>query len=217
MNEKVYTVLCVLFAVLVITGNLIYQKFVYLPIGTLYVFELSIGAITYPLTFLLTDLIAEFYGKDRALYCVKLTILMNIIVALIICMVSRLDATNWSKIDNKIFDSVFGFYGIAFTGSILANYISQQIDIRLYLFIKKLTSDRLLWLRNNLSTACALLVDTVIVVCFLAFFGALPKEQTTMLIFNSYLFKLFFTLCSTPLFYASVYTIRSIIKKRVNA
>lgn len=67
-------------------------------------FELSVGAILYPLTFLLTDLIAEFYGKDN--FCIKLAIVMNITVALIIAMMNKLNATEWSKIDNVIFNKV---------------------------------------------------------------------------------------------------------------
>ena len=65
------TSLCVLFAVLIVVCNLIYQKFVFLPILPFYSFELSVGAIIYLLTFLLTDLIAEFYGKNKANFCVR--------------------------------------------------------------------------------------------------------------------------------------------------
>ncbi len=54
IDEKIYITICVLFAILIVTGNLIYQKFVFLPILPFYTFELSVGAITYPLTFLLT-------------------------------------------------------------------------------------------------------------------------------------------------------------------
>ena len=71
MDDKIYTTICVLFAVLIVMGNMIYQKFVVLPILPFHTFELSVGAITYPLTFLLTDLIAEFYGKNKANFCVK--------------------------------------------------------------------------------------------------------------------------------------------------
>ena len=69
--DKIYTTLCVVFAVFIVVGNLIYQKFVFLPILPFHTFELSVGAITYPLTFMLTDLIAEFYGKNKANFCVR--------------------------------------------------------------------------------------------------------------------------------------------------
>ena len=84
IQEKIYIFLCAAFATLIVTGNLIYQKFVYLPILPFHTFELSVGAILYPLTFLITDLIAEFYGKDKARFCVKLAIAMNVLTAIII-------------------------------------------------------------------------------------------------------------------------------------
>lgn len=213
-EEKVYTFLSVFFAVLIVTGNLIYQKFVYLPILPFHTFEVSVGVVLYPLSFLITDLIAEFYGKDKANFCVKMGITMNIFIALFIGGVDMLEATHWSKIDNATFNKVFGTYSIAFLGSVIACYSAQLIDIRIYLWIRKLTNGKMLWLRNNGSTAISLFIDTVIAIGFLTAFGALPQEQMWNLIFNSYMFKLFFTVCSTPLFYAGVSVIRRIINRR---
>ncbi|WP_417905473.1 queuosine precursor transporter [Candidatus Tisiphia endosymbiont of Micropterix aruncella] len=194
IDEKIYITICVLFAILIVIGNLIYQKFVFLPILPFYTFELSVGAITYPLTFLLTDLIAEFYGKSKANFCVKLALAMNIIVTLIIAIMDRLNATEWSKIDNITFHKVFGLYSIAFIGSIIACYTAQLIDITIYLWIRKVTYGRWLWLRNNGSTAISLFVDTCIVISFMSIFGVLPIDRMWSLIVNSYSFKLFFTI-----------------------
>lgn len=207
---QIYTFLCVFFSVLIVTGNLIYQKFVTMPISHFYSFELSVGAILYPLTFLTTDLIAEFYGREKASFCVKLGIIMNITVALIILLFDNLESTSWSKVDNSTFHKVFGVYSVAFLGSILACYISQSIDIRLYLFIKKITQGKYLAIRNCISTAVSLLIDTCVVISFMTFFGALPPERMWVIISSSYLFKLFFTITSAPLFYLCVVIIRKI-------
>jgi len=212
IDDKIYTTICVLFAVLIVMGNMIYQKFVVLPILPFHTFELSVGAIIYPLTFLLTDLIAEFYGKNKANFCVKLALTMNIIVAMLIAMMDKLSATEWSKIDNITFHKVFGLYSVAFIGSIIACYTAQLIDINIYLWVRKITNGRYLWLRNNGSTAISLLVDTSIVISFMSIFGALPIDKMGTLIINSYLYKLFFTICSTPLFYAIVGLIKYIRK-----
>lgn len=93
VSDKIYTTLCVVFSLFIVVGNLIYQKFVSLPILPFHIFELSVGAITYPLTFMLTDLITEFYGKNKANFCVRLAIVMNIIIALVIMMMDKLNAT----------------------------------------------------------------------------------------------------------------------------
>ena len=209
-DESIYTSLCVLFSVLIVMGNLIYQKFVSLPLLPFHTFELSVGAILYPLTFLLTDLITEFYGKEKANFCVKLGISMNILVACMIAGMDQLEATDWSKIDNVLFHKVFGLYSIAFIGSILACYTAQTVDIMLYVWIRKITKGKWLWVRNNGSTAVSLFVDTFIVITFMTLFHILPLERMWPLIMNSYFFKLFFSICSTPLFYLLVKIIKTL-------
>jgi uncharacterized integral membrane protein (TIGR00697 family) len=216
-TDKIYTTLCVLFSILIVTNNLVYQKFISFSIFSFYTLELSVGAIFYPLTFLLTDLIAEFYGKDRANFCVKLAIIINIAIALIINFMDKLEATSWSKVDNFTFHKVFGLYNVAFAASITACYISQLIDIRIYLWIRQLTHGKWLWLRNNCSTAISLFIDTCIVISIMAYFDILPKNHMFQLIVHSYIFKLFFTICSTPLFYAGVTIVRSIYKMNKKA
>ena len=142
LEEKFYVSLCALFVVLIVVSNLVYQKFVYLPIFSIYTFELSVGAIFYPVTFLITNLISEFYGKEKAQFCVRLATSINILVLCIISFMGYLQATDWSKIDNNTFDSVFGAYSISLFGSMIASYTAQMIDIRLYLLIRKLTNNK---------------------------------------------------------------------------
>ncbi len=215
IDDKIYVSICVFFAVLVVVGNLIYQKFVSLPIFSIHTFELSVGAILYPLTFLLTDLITEFYGKEKSRFCVKLTIVMNLIVASIIMLMDSLSATGWSKIDNELFHLVFGKYGVNFIASMIACYVAQYVDIKIYLWIKNATKNKFLWLRSNGSTAISLLIDTSLVISILCIFNVLPPDRMFSLIASSYSFKFFFTICSTPIFYLAVQTVK-VIKKNSN-
>lgn len=209
-DDSIYTTLCVLFSVLIVMGNLIYQKFVSLPILPFHTFELSVGAILYPLTFLLTDLITEIYGKEKANFCVRLAISMNILVACAIGGMDQRESTTWSKIDNTTFHKVFGLYSVAFIGSIIACYTAQMVDITIYIWIRKITKGKWLWARNNGSTAISLFVDTFIVITFMTTFHVLPADRMWPLIMNSYLFKLFFSICRTPLFYIAVGIIRKL-------
>jgi queuosine precursor transporter len=216
--DKMYIVLCALFSILIVICNLTYQKFVYLPVLPFHTFELSVGAILYPFMFMLTDLIAEFYDKKRAKFCVRLAIAMNIVAALIVTGMDLLQATTWSKIDNVIFHKVFGLYGLGFIAIIFACYIAQIIDVTLYLWIKKLTKDKWLWLRNNGSTAISLFVDTFTAISCLTILGIFPKEQIWIIMLNSYSYKIFITICNTPLFYLLVGIIKKFIvpKKLLN-
>lgn len=213
-EEKTYTAFSTFFCVLIVIGNLTYQKFVLLSVPGVYTFQLSAGAVLYPLTFLITDVITEFFGKEKANFTVRLSIYMNVMVALIISFMVFLPATTWSKIDDPTFSKVFGFYSIAFLGSILACYIAQSVDVILYSLIRKLTHGKYLWLRSNGSTAVSLLIDTTVVISFMAVFGIFPKEQMLPLIGNSYSWKLFFTVCSTPLFYGLVWCIRYTLRQK---
>ncbi|WP_010299986.1 queuosine precursor transporter [Candidatus Odyssella thessalonicensis] len=199
-SEKIYTGLCTLFCVFILLGNLTYQKFVVLSVPLLPVLELSVGAILYPLTFLLTDLIAEFYGKERANFCVRFAVVINVITVLIITGMDLLPATSWSKIDDATFHKVFGFYGVAFMGSMIACYTSQSIDISLYLWLRKLTKGKYLWLRNSSCSAICLFVDTLTVIGIMSLFGLLPTKQLWSIVGNSYSWKFLSMLLSTPLF-----------------
>lgn len=211
-SEKIYTFLCVLFASTIIMGNLIYQKFVHLPLY-FHIFEISVGIILYPFTFMITDLIAEFYGKEKASFCVTAAMITNILVAFNISMMDNLNATEWSKIDNETFNKVFGLCGAGFLASIFGCFISQQIDIKIYMFLKRITKDKMLWLRNGVSTSISLFIDTSIVIFTLAQFNAFPNSRIFPLILNSYSFKLTFTIISIPLFYFLVFAIKKIIQK----
>lgn len=208
-SEKIYLGLCILFTSFLMLGNLTYQKFVNLTIPHVHRFELSVGAIIYPVTFILMDLMAEFFGRERAKWCIRFAMVNNFIMAMVVAVMDALPATSWSKLSNETFHQVFGYYLIALTGSLLACYISQRIDVGIYLWIKKITKERFLWLRNNLSTGISLFFDTCIAIGFLTYFKVLQVENMQTLILNSYAWKLCFTVMCTPLFYLLVYLIRS--------
>jgi uncharacterized integral membrane protein (TIGR00697 family) len=161
--------------------------------------------------FILTDLIAEFYDKKRASFCVKVAIAINIFVAFMVSGMDILQATPWSTVDDAKFHSVFGSYGLAFMACLFACYTAQLVDISVYLYLKKLTNGKCLWLRNNGSTAVSMLVDTFIAVGLLTIMGIYPKEHMWMVIMNTYSYKLFFTVCNIPFFYLLVEMMRKFI------
>ncbi len=75
--EKIYTGLCVLFAALIVLGNLTYKKFITIGFEPFHIFQLSVGAILYPLTFLITNLIAELYNREKAKFCASFGLITN--------------------------------------------------------------------------------------------------------------------------------------------
>lgn len=79
------------------------------------------------------------------------------------------------------------------------------------MFIRNFTKGKYLWMRNNVSTAISLLVDTTIVITLMTILGRIEYENMYLLIWNSYSWKLFFTIFTTPLFYIAVKLIRRLI------
>ncbi len=199
-NQSSYIILCTLFSTLLIIGNLTYQKFVCLTFLPFINLELSVGTILYPFTTLVTVIISEFYGKKRAQFCVKLAIGMNLTVARIILGMDQLETTNWSQIDNQAFHKAYGLFSISFMGSVIACYISQFFEIKIYLGIRKLTHGKTLWIVSTCSIAISLLIDTIIVIGILTTLNVYPAERMLSLVTNSYMFKLIFSLCSAPFF-----------------
>lgn len=214
LESKVYIILCVLFSVFVVISNLIYQKFINIRFYSFVDLQLSSGAILYPLTFIITDIISENYGRKEARFCVSLGIFANLLTAFILTCFSQLEATSWSKIDNITFYNVFGQFNISFFASVLASYISQMTDIKLFLFIKKITYGKFLWFRSLVSTLCSLFLDTFIVITFLSFFQIIPLDKTIILIFDSFTFKIFLTAACTPIIYISVRVLKKSIEKK---
>ena len=110
----IYVILSGVFISCLITCNLIFLKFFSININFLnFTFTQSVGLIAYPITFLITDVVSEIYGKKKANYLVLSGIISSIIVLGLIFLADLLPAANWSnpenkKVNDEIFHLVFG-------------------------------------------------------------------------------------------------------------
>ena len=207
-----YLVLCGLFVTSFVTANLIFQKFFYWDFFG-YEFQISVGIIAYPVTFIITDLVSELFGIKRADDVVKVGLFCSLFMLLIIFVSNRVPATDWSPVDNHIFTHVFGLSSAAVGASMTAYLIAQFIDIRIFHFWKRLTKGKHLWLRNNASTFTSQLVDTLAVLSLLCLFkvrGICDNFQD--LLINGFLFKVLFAIIDTPFIYLIVFTARKQFK-----
>ncbi len=212
-----YLILAGLFIASLVSCNLIFQKFFYWqPIRVLdYTFEISVGIIPYPLTFLVTDIISEIFGKKKANQVVFVGIIASIFVFLLILIAEKVPATSWSPVDDNSFSEVFGRTGIAVIASMTAYLIAQFIDIKVFHYLKQLTKNRKLWIRNNFSTITSQLVDTSIVLILLCSVGAIEWNLFVLLFINGFLFKLFVAVLDTPLFYFFTWLVRKKFKLKL--
>jgi queuosine precursor transporter len=206
--ESLYLILAALFVSSLVTSNLIFQKFfTWNPFGW-YEFQLSVGIIAYPVTFLVTDIISEIYGRKRANRVVLAGLFASAFMLLIVIVSAAAEATEWSPVDNFEFRKVFGFTFVAVAASMAAYLLAQFIDVQLFHFWKRLTKGKHLWLRNNASTFLSQFIDTFTVLFLLCSFGVIEWELFFTLLANGFLIKVLFAAADTPIIYLLVWWIR---------
>ncbi len=218
-QERFYMILTAIFIASLVTCNLIFQKFFTWPYLGISNFALSVGIIAYPVTFIVTDLISELYGKRRAnqvvlagFFASVFTVIL-VYVAMVVPIAPPSDLlTEGSPIDQATFKKVFGLSGPAFFGSMLAYLTAQFIDIRIFHFWKRLTEGKYLWLRNNASTMCSQLVDTSVVLFILCSAKVIPWESFYSLLWMGWMFKVFVALIDTPIIYFCLWLLKDKIQ-----
>jgi len=223
MNQKlkseaftIYLILASMFIAALVASNLIFQKFFYWnPFGW-FNFELSVGILPYPITFLITDIISEIYGKKRANQVVVAGIFASLFSIGIILVANYTPAIETSPVNNKLFTQVFGLSPIAVLASMLAYLFAQFIDIRIFHFWKQKTNGKHLWLRNNFSTFSSQFIDTLTVITLLCSFNVLPWSLFKTLLISGFLFKIVVAILDTPILYLVVYLFRFRFNLKIN-
>ncbi|AWI34588.1 queuosine precursor transporter [Helicobacter apodemus] len=167
MSLAVMSISTLVFTFLIIASNYLVQ----FPINDF----LTYGAITYPFTFLLSDILAERYNKTKVLKIVRIGILLAFIPSLFLAE-----------------------FRIAIA-SVIAFFFSQQMDVYIFYWIKS-KLPKIWWLRSAGSTAFSQLIDTMIFF-HIAFLFVMPWSNVLMLIIGDYAIKFFFAFSNTPLFY----------------
>ena len=208
LAQRIYLILGALFIASLVVSNLIFQKFFYWDFFGIYTFEISVGILPYPITFLITDIISEVYGKKKANQVVTAGIFASFFSLLIIYVSAAVPATDWSPIDDALFTKVFGATAIAVLASMLAYLFAQYIDIQIFHFWKRITKGKHLWIRNNFSTFFSQFVDTFTVLILLCSFGKIDWALFGGLLLSGFLFKVLVAACDTPLLYAAVFVMR---------
>lgn len=213
---RIYIILGALFICSLVVSNLIFQKFFYWDFFGIYRFEISVGILPYPITFLITDLISEIYGRKKANQVVTTGIFASLFSLLIVWISSAVPATDWSPVNDPLFDKVFGATVIAVLASMLAYLFAQYIDIQIFHFWKRITQGKHLWLRNNFSTFFSQFIDTATVLLLLCSFEKIAWEQFWNLLEAGFLFKVLVAVFDTPFLYLGVYWFRKRFKLGAN-
>ena len=186
-------------------------------------FSVAVGVLPYPVTFLCTDLISELYGKRRANWVVWVGLVLNIWVVFVLWIGGVLpgfeeiepgtgelvrDAAGRLPVFFEVRQLTFG----SVAASMIAYLTAQLCDVKVFHWLKKITSGKHFWLRNNVSTMTSQMVDTVAVILITHYFaGALPIEtdnpifpQLLVFIASGYVFKMAVALLDTIPAYGAV-------------
>ncbi|NCT10061.1 MAG: queuosine precursor transporter [Flavobacteriia bacterium] len=221
LADRIYLILAALFIASLVTSNLIFQKFFYwypfnMEVYGVKFFEVSVGLLPYPLTFLITDILSEIYGKRKANEVVIAGIFASFFSLLIIYVSKEVPATPWSQVNDKTFINVFGAAPLAVLASMMAYLFAQFIDIRVYHFWKDFTKGKHLWLRNNFSTFSSQFIDTATVLILLCSFGIINWDKFWGLIISGVIFKFIIALLDTPFLYLAVYYFKKRFSLKIN-
>ena len=208
LATRIYMILAGLFIASLIACNLIFRKFFHWAPTSWLTFEQSVGLLPYPITFLVTDLISECFGRKKANLVVISGLFASLFVLIIVTVSQAVPAAIWSPVNDAEFDHVFGSTVVAVSSSMAAYLLAQLLDVRLFHFWKARTKGKMLWLRNNLSTIPSQFVDTFTVIFLMCSLGQIEWILFWNLILYGFLFKVFIALFDTPLVYLGSWLIR---------
>ena len=206
-SKKIYLYLAAIFIAALVVCNLIANKFITIDLG-FKTFVISAGLLPYPITFLITDILSEIYGKKKTAQIVWAGFGASLFVLGVLLLAQQFTAIEGSPVDDDSFNKVFGNSWRVIFASMTAYLCAQLIDVRIYHFWKEKTAGKHLWLRNNFSTLFSQLVDTTLVVCVL-FSGVRSHSEILQFILDGWLIKMLFAFIDTPLLYVSSSLIRN--------
>ena len=212
-KDTVYVVLAGIFITNAIVAELIGGKLIHVGNAVM-----SIGILPWPIVFITTDLINEYFGEKGVKKLSLITACLIGYTFVILFLAMRIPAVNGDGLvtDNQ-FNGVFGQSMLIIVGSITAFLVSQLIDVTIFHFVKNRTGGKMIWLRSTGSTVISQLFDSFIVLG-IAFW--LPQKMDTPTFiksaFTGYSVKLIIAVGMTPLIYLGHSIIEKYIAKDAN-
>jgi len=211
-RTELFVYLSAIFVASLLLGDLIGGKafVIHMPFGSLaYDQPVSVGLFAFPVTFLLTDIVNEFYGRHGARFLTFLGMWMAIFAFVILNVSQWPHAEPHSYLADAEFNRVFGVGGSLFIASIIAYLCGQFLDIYVFQFWKGFTQSKHLWLRATGSTLASQIVDTFII--NILFWWAIPQlthgsargmDWVTKKAIGEYVIKFAIAVLLTPAVYA---------------
>ncbi len=163
---------------------------------------MTAGVIAFPITFIVTDLLNEYYGKPGIRFVTFVGMAMIVFEFALLQIAMAVPTSDISPVPGEAFNTVFGASGRVILGSLVAYLIGQLADITLFHWLRRLTDGRHLWLRATGSTFGSQFIDTAIVLT-VAFAGQLAVGEIVAITLFNYGYKFLIAVAITPLIYAA--------------
>jgi uncharacterized integral membrane protein (TIGR00697 family) len=155
-SHKLYVYLAAIFVACLLLGDVIGGKTIATPLG-----PISVGIIPFPVTFLLTDIVNDFYGRKGASFLTLLGFMMAVLAWVLLQVTTWLSPDESTYFTQAEFAKIFGGSAQLFVASMIAYLCGQFLDIYVFQFWKALTQSKHLWLRATGSTVLSQIIDTV--------------------------------------------------------
>lgn len=167
-------------------------------------FTMSIGVIPWPIVFITTDLMNEYFGKKGVRMVTFLTVALILYAFLILFTAIQIPAASFSPVSDEAFQTVFGQSMWIIVGSITAFLISQLVDVVVFWMFRARTGGKKLWLRATGSTMVSQFIDSF-VITGIAFWlpGKLTLAKFIEVAAFSYSYKCLIAIGITPVIYAA--------------
>ena len=187
--------------------------------GSEYSFNLTCGVLLWPVVFVITDLINEYYGRKGVKFLSWLTIGLIAIGFVMVFGAIQTTPNSWwitskkeAGIDNMstAFNGVYGQGLGIIIASMTAFLVAQLVDVLVFHRIKRMTGEKNIWLRATGSTVISQLIDSFIVLLIAFYFypkwvpgqgSPWPFDQVIAICIVNYIYKFFVALLMTPVIY----------------
>lgn len=163
---------------------------------------MTAGVIAFPITFIVTDLMNEYFGKKGIRFVTLVGMVMIIFEFALLQIAMAVPTASISPVPDEAFNTVFGASGRVIFGSLVAYLIGQLADITLFHWLRGLTKGKHLWLRATGSTFGSQFLDTFIVL-LVAFAGQLSFQEIIAITLFNYSYKFIIAIVITPVIYAA--------------
>ncbi|MFW6016665.1 MAG: queuosine precursor transporter [bacterium] len=165
------------------------------------------GVLAYSITYLMTDVMVEMFGKEKVKFVVYTGFITQLVVLGLIQLAVILPPAHFFKHQVEFALVLSQSVRIIFA-SLTAFLVSQLWDINVFSWIKRKTKNKHLWIRNNGSTLTSQLLDSIIFV-LIAFGGTMNIMHIGEIIIGQYIIKMIIGLLDTPFVYLFVNILKS--------